>query len=294
MKIYTSEMWLESREFPFFSAYYPFDNGEIIEPHEHEFIELVYVAQGKGVHKYRGDSYPISAGDVFIIEPNVEHSYEATDDTLAVYNVLFMPYLVAVELESLFKFTPFVDFFYVEPLLRKYSDFQSHLILDHQEKLEINFLLLRLIKEFKDKPLGYQIVIRTQLIELLVFLSRCYTKHRNQSLPSLRDDEHMIQMVCQFIGLHHSQPLTLTQISQLCGMSHTQFSMKFKQYAGLTFIEYRNRIRISTAEDLLANTAYKIVTIAETVGFEDLSFFNKSFKELTGKSPSQFRKEARA
>jgi AraC-like DNA-binding protein len=290
MTIHTRGEWLESDEFPFYTALYPFANKEIIAHHSHEFIEFVYVSYGTGIHKYRGLSFPISAGDVFIVEPSVEHAYEANDDGLQVYNVLFMSSLLTVELETMFKFTPFIDFFYVEPFLRQYSDFQSHLILDQQDRIEITLLLGGLLKEFTNKSMGYHVVIKTQLIHLFIFLSRCYEKHANRSLSSLQDDKEMIQYVCQFIEQHHAQPLTLSQISQLCGMSHTRFSTKFKQFTGMTFIEFRNQVRVSIAKDLLAQTSNKIITISEKVGFDDLSFFNKTFKALVGVSPGGYRK----
>ncbi|MDF2662966.1 MAG: AraC family transcriptional regulator, partial [Paenibacillus sp.] len=68
---------------------------------------------------------------------------------------------------------------------------------------------------------------------------------------------------------------------------------KFKQYNGKTFIEYRNEIRIRIAKELLAGTDGKILHIAQEVGFDDLSFFNKLFKQLEGISPGKYRQQIR-
>lgn len=291
MGLYTDEEWLESKEFPFFSALYAFEDGEYKEPHSHEFIEFVYVTQGTGTHYYQGFSYPIARGDVFVIEPNAEHSYMANRDKLAVYNVLFQPSLIAAELETLASFVSFIDFFYVEPFMRRYADFQSHLVLDVNQHLEIVFLLDRLLNEFNRKRLGYRVLVKTQLIELFVLLSRCHEENNKQSLPGLSSHEAIIRRVCQFIELHHAQPLTLQQVSQLCGMSQTEFSRLFKRHVGQTFIEFRNRIRLDAARELLRTSGEKILTISERVGFEDLSFFNKLFKLREGVTPRQYRAE---
>jgi mannose-6-phosphate isomerase-like protein (cupin superfamily) len=71
MSLYTNDEWLESSKFPFCSTLYSFYECEIKEPHSHEFIEIAYIANGSGTHDYRGHRYPISTGDVLVIEPNI-------------------------------------------------------------------------------------------------------------------------------------------------------------------------------------------------------------------------------
>ena len=72
-------------------------------------------------------------------------------------------------------------------------------------------------------------------------------------------------------------------------MSHSTFSAKFKLQVGQTFVEFRNQIRIQVAKDLLLKTNDKILSIALQVGFEDLSFFSKMFKQEVGIPPRQYR-----
>jgi YesN/AraC family two-component response regulator len=109
-------------------------------------------------------------------------------------------------------------------------------------------------------------------------------------MRSLAPDETILHNILEFINRHYAQPLTLAQISQVCGMSPSTFSMKFKQYIGQTFIEYRNDIRVRMAQEALLKTTHKITTISQDVGFDDLSFFNKLFKKITGVSPGEYRK----
>ena len=72
-------------------------------------------------------------------------------------------------------------------------------------------------------------------------------------------------------------------------MSHSTFSGKFKLQVGQTFVEFRKQIRIQVAKDLLLKTNDKILSIALQVGFEDLSFFSKMFKQEVGIPPRQYR-----
>lgn len=283
---------LESEQFPFRISTYTFDDFESIPEHSHEFTELVYVAEGAGEHIYNKQTHSISQGDVFIIDPDAEHGYSVKkNENLVVYNVLFLPKWLKSDFEALFQMSSFLDFFYVEPFLRNEARFQSHLRLDAEEQMEMEMLLKRISKECTKLKLGYQIITKTRLIEMFVFLSRCY-KRENQPRSKLMDnDQKMMYFIEEFIEQRSEQPLTLEQMSEMCGLSIIAFSGKFKKLTGQTFIEYRNKIRIQKAKQLLEQTDYKILHISQEVGFEDLSFFNKLFKKLTGLSPRQYRKK---
>jgi AraC family L-rhamnose operon regulatory protein RhaS len=133
-------------------------------------------------------------------------------------------------------------------------------------------------------------MIKTEMIQLFVFLSRCY---QQMDLPEKvqGSDEQTIHYIREFIHRHYKQPLTLEQICHISGMSPSVFSVKFKQQTGQTLIEYRNEIRLNYAKEALLNTQFKVLQIAQEVGFDDLSFFNKQFKKKLGLSPGEFRKK---
>lgn len=89
-----------------------------------------------------------------MIEPDEEHAYRAGHAHLpVVYNVLFQPELLRRELEPLADVASFVDFFYLEPFLRKTVRFQGNLRLKPYEQIEMESLLHRLILDFKEKSL---------------------------------------------------------------------------------------------------------------------------------------------
>lgn len=293
MKLYSNKDFLESEEFPFsISTCYNGGPDNRIENHYHEFIEFVFVAEGSGIHTYKGSAYPISKGDVFIIEPCVSHSYHVRpSEELLVYNINMTPSFISPELEVLSKVTSFINFFYVEPFLRQTVDFHSHLTLEPRECLDLKLQMDNLLKEYTAKKMGYRIVIKTQLIQLFVTLSRFYDLHIHKPMTVYANEEEIIKRVCDYITVHHAQSLSLMQVSQLCGMSHSSFTSHFKKYVGKTFIEYRNALRINIAKDLLTKTDDKILVICHKIGFDDLSLFNKVFKRAVGLSPNQYREQ---
>ncbi len=93
----------------------------------------------------------------------------------------------------------------------------------------------------------------------------------------------------KFIHEHSDEELSLTKVAKSVHMSANHLSEKFKQVTGINFVDYITRIRVGKARDLLQDRQVRISEIAFAVGFQSLSQFNRVFKRLTRKSPTQFR-----
>ncbi len=287
---YIDNSIFENREFPFKFMPFRLERGHANKTHYHEFMEFVFFIDGQGEHVYQDYVSPINHGDVYIIEQGIEHSFRVVGDSLTGYNVLFHPAFLSAEFQMLSAVSPIADMFHIEPFLRQNNQFIGHLQLNVQEQLDIIALLNRLELEHKCKKDGYQILIKTHLIEMFVYLSRCYHAKLRKPLKAPDGMQNIIKSSCDFIAQHYAAPLTLDDVSHACGMSISSFTSKFKQFTGKTFLEYRNDIRLRKSKELLKDTNDKIITIANQVGFDDLSFFNKSFKQAFQTSPGKYRK----
>src|SRR5436190_500641 len=93
----------------------------------------------------------------------------------------------------------------------------------------------------------------------------------------------------KFIEEHSNEGLSLTRVAQAVNISGNYLSEKFKNVTGLKFVEYVARVRFEKACDLLENVDHRISEIAFAVGFQSLSQFNRVFKKLSGRSPTQYR-----
>ncbi len=93
----------------------------------------------------------------------------------------------------------------------------------------------------------------------------------------------------QFIHEHQGEPLELKQVAGQARMSSCYFCKKFKESTGFTFTEYVARTRVETAKNLLLNPQVRISEVAFEVGFQSITHFNRTFKEITGQCPSKYR-----
>ncbi|ALS29267.1 AraC family transcriptional regulator [Paenibacillus sp. 32O-W] len=290
METYERKTFFPDEQFPFFISRYTIGIGERIPDHAHQFVELVYVVSGSAIHEMSGHRYELQSGDVFVLEPGAPHSYTGSDtEETVVFNVLFGTELLRDELASLLRMPSFVNFFYLAPFLRKSASFIPHFRLHDHQKLRIVSHLAAMEEEFAMRGDGYQLLIRTRLIECLVWLGRYHRESGMRKREALSDRD-WIESIRHLVETHFRQPLSLKEASRLCGMSVSSFTVKFREAAGCSFTEYKHGVQIRHACRLLADTSSKVTDIAFDAGFGDISFFNKVFRKHTGMTPKAYRK----
>lgn len=215
----------------YFTASFPLHIMDVqqsaMEAHSHEFYEMVYVRRGRGEHFIAGHSYPIQAGDLYVIHPGEEHCYApAAGSSLRIVNVLWMPSLVEDILAETTRRQSTLDsafghesLFYIQPLLRsdaslhsgqrfdtplkvrrsatslgrhkasqfKPSRFAHRLHLAGRTAYRVEMLLDEMRREQNIGAPGSQVLLRHLFCALLVLLSRAY-----QSQHRVRgEDSHM-------------------------------------------------------------------------------------------------------
>lgn len=94
----------------------------------------------------------------------------------------------------------------------------------------------------------------------------------------------------QYINENYAKGLTLELIGQEVGLNPSYFSNIFKKETGNSFVDYLTDIRIQNAKNLLTETDLEIIEVSERTGFNDLKYFNRCFRKITGMTPAAYRK----
>ncbi len=265
-------------------------SNRTVDPHCHEFVEFIYIYSGKGKHEYQGTTYEVAAGDVLIIEPEAVHAYHVgKNERMEIFNVLFHPSFFSKELGILAKESSFVQFYFLEPFLRASSPIPSHLHLIPTERITLQLLIEQMMAEYREKKHGYKVLLKTKLMECFIYLSRCYLRREQASLTKEANEQVLMEQVTRFVQANFDKPITLEQVGQLCGMSESGLRHKFKAHTGMSLLDYRNSVRIGIAKQLLQQTDWPVSEIALETGFNDISFFNRVFKQYCQQSPRQYR-----
>lgn len=98
-----------------------------------------------------------------------------------------------------------------------------------------------------------------------------------------------IENAIHYINLHFSQAFSVDFFVDKCALNAGDFSRRFKQLAGCPLFEYINRQRVRRACVLLKSSSASILQIADQVGYNNLSFFNRYFLRIMGCSPREYR-----
>ena len=104
-------------------------------------------------------------------------------------------------------------------------------------------------------------------------------------------DNSRIETIYKYINQHYKESISLSKIADKVNMTVPAFCRYFKKVSGKTFTQMVNEYRIVHATKLLSESISSIADISFESGFNNFSHFNKVFKQHTGKTASEYRKE---
>jgi AraC-like DNA-binding protein len=102
-----------------------------------------------------------------------------------------------------------------------------------------------------------------------------------------------VEEVVSYIEKNYSETFSLEDFVARCALNTSEFSRRFKVLTGCPLFEFINRKRVQRACSLLKDGDLPIIEIAFSVGYNNLSFFNRYFLRLMGQTPSEYRRRNR-
>lgn len=132
------------------------------------------------------------------------------------------------------------------------------------------------------------------LEELISTLERLISECNQLTIENKKKhstDNELIDKALDYIHQNYTEEMTLQRVADHVHISRNYFSIIFKKYIDKNFIDYVIELRVNKAKALLSETTLKIYEVAEKSGFNDVKYFSKVFKKLTGFSPVDFRAE---
>jgi len=108
-----------------------------------------------------------------------------------------------------------------------------------------------------------------------------------------KKEQERIRQIYALIDERYQGKIPVEEVADLCHLSKPAFCRYFKKATGSTFISFLNQYRISQAKRLLL-TGKNVGETCYECGFESLSYFNRTFKKVTGENPSAFKKRLSA
>lgn len=127
-------------------------------------------------------------------------------------------------------------------------------------------------------------------LELIKILNELFFKMRTHSKNELYEKSLPAQMR-EFLDAHLTESFRISQLCEFASKSESQTIKIFKSAFGVTPYKYFCRKKAELAKSMLLNTNLSIKQIAYTLNYTDEYYFSNSFKQQTGKSPSEYRRK---
>ncbi|MCQ2141250.1 MAG: AraC family transcriptional regulator [Bacteroidales bacterium] len=250
--------------------------------HRHKEFELNFVQNAKGVRRVVGDSVE-EIGDydlVLIGGEELEHVWEQGNCTST--NIRE----ITIQFPKELFYGNFLDKNQFASILKMLAS-AEHGISFPMESIMRVYSQLDTVTHETD---GFMQVL--EMFKILYDLSRGDYKQLSSSsfANASRDQEsRRIKTVKQYINDHYTEDLSLNKLAALIGMGPSSFSRFFKQHTNRTLTSYITDIRLGIAARALVDSTQNISEICYSCGFNNLSNFNRIFKEKKGMAPKEFR-----
>jgi len=255
-------------------GYYEFDEpyGATYRKYGRKDYYLSYNYSGTMKVKANGEEHKLEGGTVLIYKPNEEQYYgQANKYPISNYWVHFTGYGAA------------------ELLLKANLDNGSIFQIDINN--EIPVLFEKIMNEVGDKKYYYEYTSAAFLINIIFEISRRLQFTNANKHES--DREKRINQSVSFIHKNYSKNITITELSNMAGITVNYYSNVFKELIGVSPMQYIINFRLQKAKELMCYSNLNIRQIASLVGFDDQLYFSRLFKKYENLSPLDFIKNRR-
>jgi AraC-like DNA-binding protein len=245
--------------------YFNWNNGRVLD----EF-QLIYIAKGEGKFESTSCSEAeVKEGTMLILFPNEWHRFKPNEQTG--WDEFWVGFKGAV----------------IENLLRQ--DFLSitNPVLHIGISETVIQLLGEIIERTKEEKTGYQ-----QLVSGMVFhlLGKIQSLVKERSFQPEDPTESIINKARIIFRTNIDQDINVEKVAEELNVSYAWFRRSFKTYTGIAPNQYIIQLKIEKAKALLTDHSKSIKAVAFSLNFESAFYFSKLFKEKTGSSPEEYRK----
>lgn len=228
-------------------------------------FNLLYVWNGEGELMLNKKSYPMQKGGSFL--------FRKGDTTEAVHNPLVLTYI------------HFDTSIQPTTMPAPYRTLEKRIIFES--------LLAQYVRLFLVKTYGAEEERKLILKQLMIQLLREDHELKSGKVEYIIDTSNRLKEnifeIANYIQQHPGSAHTIEKLADRANLSERYLSQKFKEITGHTLKSYIIYARIRRAEHLLHFTGMTVTEVAEVLGYNDLHFFSRQFKQYTGMNPSEVR-----
>ena len=255
----------------------------VVTTHWHEEAEFTLITHGNCLYQVDLIDYEVKEGDLLFIPPMFLHSISrsTSDELISETYVFHLNFLGgnSTDICSTRYLVPMMNQEFSMPFLitQKHPSYESMKeIFDHITHL------------YADAAIGYELSLKALFLQAIVQLLPYSQK---VSSPDTGTPSDKLKQVLDYIELHFSEAISISELAKICYFSDYHFMRFFKKHMNMTCVEYINNLRLEKAVELFEQGNSSILDTSLSVGFRNLSYFHRAFKKKYGMTPLTFIKK---
>ena len=255
--------------------------------HQHPEYEIAVVFSGGGRRVTNDFTEPFREGEIVVLPPYFPHGW-VYDKALCAPDGMIENGSLQFGEEFLVQLSQLSPEF--QPVVRFYKELRQAVGLTGETAVRVRKLLAGL--ERSSDPEQF-----VTLLQLLFLIAQ--DGHYRPIGPGkfrgarIHKNKQRLQAVYKYIVENYHRKITLEEIASYASMNKTAFCLFFKKATNESFVAYLNVFRLQMACTMLTRSSKNISEICYAVGFTDIPYFNRAFKQRYGVSPTQYRASMR-
>lgn len=255
--------------------------------HYHEEWEMILITSGAAKLSITGKEYILQEAEGVFINSGILHTLQSSPNATGNYHtIVFHPRLLG-SIDSIYWQK------YLEPIVQSKS--LTHILFTQQQlwQREILTKINRIWELIYTEENGYEFYVRNLLSEIILAILDNYSfQEARANYKDLRDAER-IRVMLQYIMDHYAEEITLDTLSKEALISESEVLRCFHNTIKTTPKQYLRQYRLQKACRLLTDTDNTSLEVALECGFQNSSYFTKTFREQIGCTPLEYRKNSR-
>lgn len=248
--------------------------------HWHEEAELTLITSGKCIYKIDLVEYEVEEGDILFVPPLFLHSITLGNNK-KVSSETYVFHLKFLGGNS----TDICSTRYLAPIMNQEFSMPYVIKPNHPAYVSLRKIFNQINTTYDESIIGYELALKSFFLQT-IFLLLQYSKKVAVSETEKVSDK--IKNVLDYIELHYSETITVSQLAKLCYFSDYHFMRFFKKHMNMTCVEYINNLRLEKAVELFEKGNSSIMEVSLSVGFHNLSYFHRAFKKKYRMTPLSF------
>lgn len=259
---------------------------ESVETHMHEFIEIVYIKGGKGIHMVNGMSFNVQRGSLVCIDKGKTHAFNVTDHLIYV-NIALMPSFISRTLNNSATLLDILSIIMYEDAKKSLETATPLTQFAGREMLNIEYLIDTMCYEVTNKYVEYKSIVCYYMQILFTYIVRNINLRQTEYL--FHDIRESLPKVLEYLNQNYNRKITIEEVASENYYNAAYLGRMFKQYYGINFKSYLQKKRIERSLQMLRDTDLPIGQISRYVGYNDKKNFYYIFRKLVGVTPNTYR-----